>query len=476
MDRLCSYHKGPCFLVLVLCLALSTLAWQTSSQAAVTRVVVDSSGTMGTFGGREYVWVTADMEGTVTRADGTAGHYRVPITLMYPDRDPNRVGFVDVVNSADFWVHTEETAPFGGRKIYYVGDTLFSDYLRREGYIYLAVQWSRMVTEVLGADYGVIEDGRDGYAIIQDAASLLRNLDEFETGLPTAPMAVGNVVGFGLSQTASFLMEFLREGHNRRADRSLVFDGILVVGQEGCLVLNNNATPRVGPGPENPTFHEMALCDGPFPTDGKLISILTESEVAHLARAVRHDRTPDSFRQYELAGVAHIPPDLVGLGQTGAKRQNPISFRPVCKAMLRNLVDWIDTGMAPPDPRRIDGKVENDGQFTFAADDDGNVSGGVRLPHMPTVLPSGENVGAPLGVYAGIDWDFLGHQNVYALIGGTFEPFSPEDLARRYPGREDYVRRVEGAAAALLADRFILEEDYQAYVAAAQRVLVGPDN
>ena len=57
---------------------------------------------MGSFGGRQYTWVTAAMEGTVDRDDGTTGHYRVPVSLMYPDRDPNGFGFVDVVNSADF--------------------------------------------------------------------------------------------------------------------------------------------------------------------------------------------------------------------------------------------------------------------------------------------------------------------------------------------------------------------------------------
>ena len=40
---------------------------------------------------------------------------------------------------------------------------------------------------------------------------------------------------------------------------------------------------------------------------------------------------------------------ILGLELTGAKRQNPISFRPVFKATLRNLVEWIETGKEPPD-------------------------------------------------------------------------------------------------------------------------------
>ena len=70
--------------------------------ADVTRVVVQSSGPMGVFKGRQYIWVTATMEGTVERAGGERGQYRVPIVLMYPDRTPNGFGFVDIVNSATY--------------------------------------------------------------------------------------------------------------------------------------------------------------------------------------------------------------------------------------------------------------------------------------------------------------------------------------------------------------------------------------
>jgi hypothetical protein len=50
--------------------------------------------------------------------------------------------------------------------VYYLGDIIFSDYLRRAGFTYLAVQWARLVTSELGADYGMVKDGRDGYEII----------------------------------------------------------------------------------------------------------------------------------------------------------------------------------------------------------------------------------------------------------------------------------------------------------------------
>jgi hypothetical protein len=387
---------------------------------------------------------------------------------MYPDRHPNGFGFVDVVNSADFEIYLDETAPMGKRKIYYVGDVIFSDYLRREGFVYMSVQWARMVTEELGSDYGAIEDGRDGYEIVKDAARFLRSPDGLKGKLPSRPQAVDRVIAFGQSQTSALLLEMVRSGQNRDGVGALIFDGVLSGGHGGwCLALNDDATLRPGPGPTIALFSRGGYCDGLLPEDGKFIGIETQTDLeADQSYRTRHDSP--SFRQYELAGVAHIPPDIVGLELTGAKRQNPISFRPVFKAMLRNLVEWIETGKEPPDSRYIEGRVVSAGKFEFATDADGNVKGGVRLPHMPTGLPNGERVGAPLGVYRGTDPDYTGHVNYYAWKGGSFEPFSAEELKARYRSRETYVELVEEAAAALLADRFILEEDYNAYVQSAE--------
>jgi hypothetical protein len=64
----------------------------------------------------------------------------------------------------------------------------------------------------------------------------------------------------------------------------------------------------------------------------------------------------------------------------GATRQNPVSFRPVFKAMLHNLVAWIVSGTAPPDPRYIEGTVDGEGKVHFATDADGNVKGACGSP------------------------------------------------------------------------------------------------
>ena len=69
--------------------------------------------------------------------------------------------------------------------------------------------------------------------------------------------------------------------------------------------------------------------------------------------------------------------------------------------------------------------MDSEGQFHFARDADGHVNGGLRLPHMPTLLPNGGQAGAPLGVYRGLDPDYKDHFNYYAWIAGSFDRSRP---------------------------------------------------
>ena len=63
--------------------------------------------------------------------------------------------------------------------------------------------------------------------------------------------------------------------------------------------------------------------------------------------------------------------------------------------------------------------------------------------------------------------------NVYFLISGAYEPFSKEELARRYPDNDAYVKLVADAANELVAQRYLLQEDANAYVDAARQSDIG---
>ena len=439
------------------------------SLAEVTRVVVEDSGPMGTFGGRDYLWVTAHMEGTVARDDGTTGHYRVPVQLYYPDRNGNGFGFVDVPNNADFASFFDENAAFGKRQVFRPGAIVFDDFLQTEGFAYISVQWHRMVTAALGPEYGVIENGLDGYEIVRDAARMLRDPSHFEGELAFGPEAVDHVIGYGYSNTSGLLKYMAWQGEDREPDGLLLLDGHMLAPHNGvgCNGLTNDETPRDTPGlPSDPNFRTGSIPCPDLPGESRIITLRAQGDADGLGPPAQ---VQPGSRVYDMASVSHIPTAFVPLINLGASRQNPVSWAPVAKAMLRHLVGWITDDAEPPPPRYLAGTFDSDGGFHVATDADGNVLGGIRLPNVATELPNGERAGAPLGVYGGHDEDLRGPGYGYAHHGGTFDPFSAEELARRYPTQEVYVDLVEKAAATLLADGYILEEDYEAYVRDAER-------
>ena len=56
-------------------------------------------------------------------------------------------------------------------------------------------------------------------------------------------------------------------------------------------------------------------------------------------------------------------------------------------------------------------------------DADGNAVGGVRLPHMTSMLAGGRKAGALLGQYSGFAYGFA-KDNLFFTISGEFKPFS----------------------------------------------------
>jgi hypothetical protein len=91
---------------------------------------------------------------------------------------------------------------------------------------------------------------------------------------------------------------------------------------------------------------------------------------------------------------------------------------------------------------------------------------------MPTVLDDGAKAGAPLGHYTGFAWGYE-KTNMFFTISGTFTPFPKEKLRALYPNRAAYVSAVSLAAKDLVAKRYILQEDADAYIEAATSSDIG---
>ena len=451
------------------CLSMLLLSLSIGVRAEITRVAATDSGDLGQYGDRRYIWVKATFEGTVNRTDGSSGSYRVPVTLYYSDKPTDRPGLIDLINSASYGIYAENKGPFGKRNLYRLSEIVFGDHLWNEGFHSMNLQWARRVTWVRGTDYGVIDNARDGYLIWQDAADFFRNPAHIEGDVAFQPKKTEQVIAFGYSQPASLLNTFVRRGMNRRANGQLVFDGILSTATsmgKTCRDLVNDDTFAPPPAPQNPSFEKTTPCDIPMPPDGKFISIPTQTDVAFDSGHLNRDNSPDFYRQYELAGISHIPSNQLPLKIIGANRQNPADQKPFYRAALNNLADWLVDGMAPPPSAYLTGHINSEGKFEYQLDDDGNVVGGIRLPHMTQSLGNGEIAGAPLGVYTGVEPKLAG--NGFGYFSGTFTPFTTAEFNERYADDATIEKRVVIAADTLLAKRHIVKRDHAAYINSAR--------
>ncbi|TVR92032.1 MAG: hypothetical protein EA416_08290 [Trueperaceae bacterium] len=412
------------------------------------------------------------------------GGYAVPLVLICPEDGGNGVGVVDWPNSVHYSVTGHQDLDVSQTRQWARATT--DGYLFEAGYTYASVQWSKEVAELFAdvptaqdANHlvgGSIERGTDTWEILRDAARFLRDPSAFEGS--DGPLPVDTVLSFGYSQTSGLQMAFLAGGENAVAGE-LAYDGHLsAVGGYLCYA----------PTDEEPIYAYMARCDdAAFDHDGRLasdgsnvmmVSAQSDLEDGLFLSALSRYPDEDNWRQYELAGVPHLPTVVFpGL----AENQNPADFRPVFRAAFHNLTLWTTEGIDPPASQFIAGDVitegESEGALITDLDEDGNALGGLRLPHMEQVV-EGQAGGAPLGTYTGLNLDVdldAEPTNVFALIGGTFEPFSEEVLAERYPDHETYVRRVTRAADHLLDGGYILEHDRDAYVAEAEQHSIGAD-
>ena len=440
------------FLLLLASLAMMHVAPATASDL---KVLVEQVTDLGVFKRRHYLQVEGLMEATFTRQDGSEGSYSVPLIMAFPTRQGragNGVGLVDLPNSADFGILADR--PLTEANIGQFALRTTGNYLFREGYTYLAVQWAKRVTDRLGENpppgrsrrlgYGMIQQAADSTQILQDASRLLRH--PVSLGKQRRPAPVEHILAFGYSQTAILMNQFLNAGSNQAVD-GLFYDGF-------ALTVGGRPFPGY---PEN---------------QGKIIDLYAETDLQVFgAGRARPSSELDYRRHYELAGVAHIPKPLYPLDFLDAQRQNPANLASAQRAVIANLVAWIRHGDVPPPSKFIDGILLPDGNLDPERDADGNALGGLRLPHMPSLLCDDDSsdaddcraAGAPLGTYTGLETDNVPvppTSNNYIRWGGTFEPFSPQELHTRYRNRGRYIRLVRRAAQELRKQGYILQEDY----------------
>lgn len=466
--------------------------------------------------GSGYVEVDGVMSGTVIRDDASQAQYRVPVTLVYPENAARCGGdaLVDVINSVFY-----ETFDFAGTE----RDPFFpsllpgarllmgESFLQSRGYVYAHAQWNKLVIErqreagTLPDPRLTIDRGTDGYVILRDLSDFLRRPAQRFVGPVAPPCAADDVVAFGGSQTAMLLRQFYFAGLNTALasassfDDGKVFEGSLQFLPGGrCRALSD----------DRPWFsYSFAHCEGATPEgQGKVIVINAETDLQIAGGwKARPDGGAAHYRVYEIAGAPHIPTPfiplkLVGLREERAAEQNYVEMAPVLRAMAEHLRGWIEAGSAPPPSVFLKGRVArlaaplfstaswgSDTPLAFVTKlgEDGNVLGGVRLPHVRTTLPSGIRVGGPLGLYRGtecgtdpIESTYIlscalsGDVNIYNMAGGTFTPYPEVDVGLCsvfYPSHRSYADAITKAAEHAVAEGWILPEEVDSIVTAAEQ-------
>jgi hypothetical protein len=292
---------------------------------------------------------------------------------------------------------------------------------------------------------------------LRDAASLARDPTLAKLPPESAPAKGATyVIAYGYSQSGALLRGWYAN-HLNTAAGPQTFDGAILGAAGGfCYDLPKDA---------------WNSCEGPVSDGGKTIAFNTEGDVER-GGFMERGETPD-YRALEIAGVSHLPTEIVDFRQHGQPKQNPASFLPVVRATLENLQHWLN-GNDPPPSIYIslkDGPASSllGSPYKEALrDKNGNALGGIRLPHLPGDSPG---IGAPLGTYSGLALDKK--DNPYLLMSGTFKPFSKEELQARYPDNETYAKSVSAAANDLVAKRYILQADADTMIEAAKTSSVG---
>ncbi|MGI9476783.1 MAG: alpha/beta hydrolase domain-containing protein [Hyphomicrobiaceae bacterium] len=400
-----------------------------------------------------------------------------------------------------------------------------------------------------GRIYDVLYRPRDcpvagaGLISIRDLGSFLR----YSTDSPVSGQ-VDQSICEGISQCGRLQRTFLGLGLNTDEDGHQVFDGMLVhIGGGRRGEFNHRygqpsvqPTPSFGhrfPFPDEPqndphSGREAGLLDAQraagnmpkiFYTDTSSEYWRGDASLAHTSVADGSDvALPDNVRRYLFASTQHVAgalpfSDISAFGSHGSNLFNVVDYRPLYRAALCNLLDWIRSQSEPPAsvyPKAGDGTAEpreeimpklagipnlvcpppdalprlfpldlgpraEAGIGTFpaiptaqaypcmvsAVDADGNEIGGIRMPdvEVPVATHTGFNVrhsdsggDGQILEYVGLSLPFSKDAQSRAATGDR-----RPSIAERYSSRDDYLSQIRAAAVDLVQKRHLLEEDIE---------------
>ncbi len=350
--------------------------------------------------------------------------------------------------------------------------------LMRRGYVHVAVSAQQVgLTATQTADparYAGLAHPGDSYSydIYSQAGQAVR----FEADTLLDGLEPERVLAAGESQSAGRLLTYLNAVHPLAG----VYDGFLVHSRFGAgSALSQAPLPQI---------------DAPTPTllredlDVPVLVFQTETETAALQ--ARQDDS-DTYRLWEVAGTAHF--DMYGLatGATDAGDEagavawfdamrapstNPVSILTcalpvnagpqtfVLRAAVAALDEWVRTGTPPPSAPRLETVSTDPAAAEYAVDERGIARGGIRTPAVDAPVALMRGLGQPEGAP-----DQLQR---FCRLFGTTVPFTTEELTALYPDHDAFVAAWEESLDQAVEDGFVLAEDAELLVAAAEQAAI----
>jgi hypothetical protein len=312
--------------------------------------------------------------------------------------------------------------------------------------------------------YGPLQHPGDAfsYDIFSQAARAIR--DSSGSDGPLGGLTLQYVIATGRSQSAFRLVTYVNALHPR--DR--LFDGYFIHSRganAAGLRAEALAADEPDPIPAGAWIREDV--------DVPVFDLQTEGDMVTLGAHQTRQPANDHYRRWEIPGAAHteVARWVVDVGADlphGPGCANPVNAAPhhaFVKSGLRALVDWVRSGVVPPQSPQIRLR-DPTAADPIDRDEHGNALGGIRIPELeaPTATLDGRR-----NSMAG---DASGGQNFCFLYGNT-SPFDQATLRALYPDHDAFVERFVAAVDGLERAGYLLGPEAEEARAAATAAGVG---
>jgi hypothetical protein len=299
--------------------------------------------------------------------------------------------------------------------------------------------------------YGTLSIPSDDYAYdVFTQAAVAVGPDRLRDPDPLGGLDVQRVIGWGASQSAGRLATYL----NAVQPRTGALDGCILAIyfgrgtplEVGDTIVNINDRP---PGAtENQLVGSNLIRD-----DLDIPVFVVNSELEAIScYGVRQPDT-DTFRYWEAAGTCHVSQQVQKTRQALQQRDgikgrpmdpdvNAVPMALLYDAVFHHMQRWVAEGIAPPEQPKIEFAGDPP---QIVRDEHGLAVGGIRLPQVE--VPLATNSAIPRG------------EGIFALLGGSCEPFPAEQVRALYGDRTAFLARFETAAQRAVQAKVLLPRD-----------------